>query len=181
MKFDSRDVALAAVFMALYVVINVLQASTVGNPTLYGPVQLRVADCLIALAALFGAPVIAGVTVGCFLTNMISFVGGVDVAFGPVANLVAATLVFAFRKHKFPACILGALPVGLIVGSYLWLFFPPPSVLSLLPEWAAMIVSITISSLIAVAGIGYALLLALSRPSVIGALRSSGLKLADEG
>jgi uncharacterized membrane protein len=68
-RFDSRDLALMAVFTALYVVINVLQMISIGNPTVYGPVQLRVADCLIALAALLGWPVIGGVTVGCFLTN----------------------------------------------------------------------------------------------------------------
>ena len=54
MKIDSKDVASTAVFAAMYVVINVLQMITVGNPTVYGPVQLRVADCLIALAVLLG-------------------------------------------------------------------------------------------------------------------------------
>jgi uncharacterized membrane protein len=53
-KFDSRDIALTAIFAALYVIVNVLQMFSVGNPTVYGPVQLRVADCLIALAALLG-------------------------------------------------------------------------------------------------------------------------------
>ena len=75
MKIDSKDVASTAVFAALYVVINVLQMITVGNPTVYGPVQLRVADCLIALAVLLGWPVVAGVTVGCFLTNAYYFLG----------------------------------------------------------------------------------------------------------
>jgi len=51
MKLDSRDAALTAVFAALYVTINIVQMVSVGNPTIYGPVQLRVADCLIALSA----------------------------------------------------------------------------------------------------------------------------------
>ena len=62
MKFDTRDLALTAVFAALYVVINVLQMVSVGNPTVYGPIQLRVADCLIALAALLGWPPICVAT-----------------------------------------------------------------------------------------------------------------------
>jgi uncharacterized membrane protein len=179
MEFDSRNITLTAVFAALYVVINVLQMSFIGNPTVYGPIQLRVADCLIALAVLFGWPVVGGVTFGCFLTNAYYFLGAPDVLFGPVANLVAASVVLLLRKHRFFACVAGALPIGLVVGAYLSIFFPflaPPGVLSVLPAIVAMIVSLTVSSLIAVAGIGYLLVLVLSRHGIIGALKSRGLK-----
>jgi uncharacterized membrane protein len=179
-RFDSRDIALTAVFAALYVVINVLQMVSVGNPTVYGPVQLRVADLLIALAAMLGLPVVAGVTVGCLLTNAYYFIGVQDVLFGPIANLIAASTIFLLRKHRFVACIAGALPIGVIVGGYLWLFFPPPDLLNSLPAWAAMIASITISSLIAIAGFGYLLLSALSRPSILEPLKSRGLKVSTE-
>jgi uncharacterized membrane protein len=178
LKFDSKDVALTAVFGALYVIINVLQMISVGNPTVYGPIQLRIADCLIALSALLGLPVIAGVTVGCFLTNAYYFIGFQDVIFGPIANLVAASIIFLLRKHHFIACFVGALPVGFIVGSYLWLFFPPPEILNILPAWAAMIISITVSSLIAIAVIGYLLLSALSRSGIVKPLKAHGLKAA---
>jgi uncharacterized membrane protein len=180
-KIDSRNVTLTAVFAALYVVINVLQTSSIGSPTIYGPIQLRIADCLIALAALFGWPVVGGVTFGCLLTNAYYFLGAQDVIFGPVANLIAASVIFLLRKHKFFACVAGALPLGLVVGAYLSLFFPfltPPEVLSALPPIAAMVVSITISSLIAVAGIGYVLLSIIGRSSIIGSLESHGLKVA---
>jgi len=179
LKFDSRDIALAAVFAALYVVVNVLQMISVGNPTVYGPVQLRIADCLIALAALLGWPVVAGVTVGCFLTNAYYFIGVQDVVLGPIANLIAASIIFLLRKHRFAACLVGALPIGFIVGGYLWLFFPPPEILSTLPAWAAMITSITISSLIVVSFFGYLLVSILSQPSIIGPLKSRGLKIAE--
>ena len=177
---DSRNVTLTAVFAALYVVINVLQMSSIGNPTVYGPIQLRIADCLIALAVLFGWPVVGGVTFGCLLTNAYYFLGTQDVIFGPVANLIAASLVLVLRRHRFLACVAGALPIGLVVGAYLSIFFPfltPPEVFSALPPIAAMIVSITISSLIAVAGIGYALLSIMGRPSIIDSLESHGLRV----
>jgi len=180
LKLESKDLALTGVFTALYVVINIVQMVSVGNPTVYGPIQLRVADCLIALAALLGYPVIFGVTVGCFLTNAYYFIGPQDVLFGPIANLVAASVVFALRRHRLVACVAGAFPVGIIVGGYLWIFFPPPEILKVLPVWAGMIVSITISSLIAVGGIGYLLLSVLSRPGIIGPLRSRGLKTTEE-
>ena len=179
MNFDSKDVALTAVFAALYVIINVLQMVSVGNPTVYGPIQLRVADCLIALAALFGWPVVGGVTLGCLLTNSYYFLGAQDVILGPIANLIAATIILLLHRHRFGACVAGALPVGIVVGAYLAIFFPfltPPEVLSVLPAIAAMIVSLTVSSLISIAVIGYLLLSVLSRPSIIEPLKSHGLK-----
>jgi uncharacterized membrane protein len=183
-KFDSRDLALTAVFAALYVIINLAEAFFVGSPIFtYGPIQLRLADCLIALAALFGWPLVGGVTLGCVLANAYYFLGAPDVILGPIANLVATGIVLFLRKRRLVACVAGALPIGVIVGSYLWLFFPflsPPEVLSFLPAWAAMIVSLTISSLIAVAVIGYLVLSILSRPNIIEPLKSRGLKVVAE-
>jgi uncharacterized membrane protein len=179
-KFDSRDVTSTAVFAALYVVINVVESFVVGSPVFtYGPIQLRVADALIVVAALFGWPVVGGVTLGCFVTNAYYFLGAPDLIFGPIANLVAAYLVMVLRKRRLLACVVGALPIGLIVGGYLWLFFPPPEIFGALPAWAGMIASITISSLVAVAVIGYALLSILSRPNIIEPLKSRGLKVVD--
>lgn len=175
-RLDARDVSLSAVFAGLYAVLVVVLA-----PISFGPVQLRLADCLIPLAALFGWPVVVGVTAGCFLGNAYWWVGSLDVVLGPVANLVAASLVLVLRNRRLLACVVGALPIGVIVGGYLWLFFPPPSIFGLsLAPWAAMMASITISSLIAMAVIGYGLLTVLSRPSVIAALKSRGLKVAAE-
>jgi uncharacterized membrane protein len=184
LKFDSRDLALTALSAALYVIINLAEAFFLGSPIFtYGPIQLRLADCLIALAALFGWPLVGGVTLGCMLANAYYFLGAPDVILGPIANLVAASLILFLRKRRLVACVTGALPIGVIVGSYLWLFFPflsPPEILSFLPAWAAMIVSLTLSSLIAVAVVGYSLLLVLSRRGIIEPLKSHGLKVVDK-
>lgn len=181
MKFDSRDVTSTAVFAALYIVINIVQSVTIGNPTIYGPIQLRVADFMIALAILFGWPLIGGVTLGCFLTNAYYFIGAPDVVFGPIANFIAAALVVFLRRRRLLACIVGALPIGLIVGGYLWLFFPPPDVFGTMPGWVGMIASITVSSLFAVAVIGYMVLSILSKPNIIKPLKSRGLKIVEQG
>jgi uncharacterized membrane protein len=182
MRFDSRDLILSSVFAALYVTMNVVQSVTIGNPTIYGPIQLRLADCLIPLAALLGVPVVGGVTVGCFLSNAIYFLAPQDVVFGPIANLVAATVVFLMRRHRFLASVLGAFPIGLIVGGYLWAIpgMQAPQVLAVLPVWVAMMVSITTSSLIVMAGVGYSLLLVISRKGVIEPLKSRGLRVVSE-
>lgn len=181
LKFDSRDLVLASVFAALYVIVNILQMVTVGNPTVYGPIQLRLADCLIPLAALLGFPVVGGVGVGCFLVNAYYFIGVPDIVLGPIANLISASVIFFLRKNRFVACVVGALPVGFIVGSYLWLFFPPPQILEVMPAWIAMIASLTLSSLIAIAGVGYTLLSIIGRRGIIEPLKSRGLKVVSEG
>lgn len=183
MKFDSRDVTSTAVFAALYVVINIVQTVTIGNPTIYGPIQLRLADFMIALTVLFGWPMIGGVTLGCFLTNAYYFLGAPDVILGPIANLIAASVVLLLRKRRLLACIAGALPIGLIVGGELWFFFsfsPSTDLFGALPAWAAMIASLTISSLIAVGVIGYIVLSAFSRRRIIEPLKSLGLKVVDD-
>jgi len=179
-KLDSRDLALTAVFAALYAVINLVQAlSPFGNPSIYGPVQLRLSDFLIALAALLGLPVAIGVTAGCAVVNAFGPIGPVDIFFGSLANLVASILVMSLRKNQLLACIAGALPIGIIVGGgYLWLFFPyQPVELAFLPTWVTTLISILVSTEIAIAVIGYLVLRVLSRPNIIEPLKSHGLKV----
>jgi len=170
----TNEISLAIVFSSLYAVLVIVLA-----PISFGPIQLRMADCLIPLAALFGWPVIAGVSVGCFIGNAYLWMGPQDVILGTIANLIAATIIFMLRKRQFMACVFGSLPIGVIVGGYLWLFFGfEADIFGLqLPVVGAMIASITISTLIAVAGIGYVILKTLSSSSVISALKSRGLKI----
>jgi len=170
----TNEITLTIVFTSLYAVL-VIALGTVGQ----GPVQLRVADCLIPLAALFGWPVIAGVTAGCFVGNSVVWLGTEDVVFGTIANLIAATIVFLLRKRQLLACTAGSFPIGIIVGSYLWLFFEfQISVFGLqIPAWATMMVSITISTLIVMSGIGYAILKTLSSSSFIRTFKSWGIKV----
>jgi len=171
---DSRDVSLTVLFAGLYAVLVIVLA-----PVSFGPVQLRVADVLIPLAALFGLPTVIGMTIGCFIGNAYYWLGPYDVILGPVANLVAAGVILWLRKKRLLACFIGALPIGVIVGGgYLWIYFPPPDIFGLaLPAWVAMMISILLSSFIAITIIGYLVLVALSRPSIIEPLKSRGLKV----
>jgi hypothetical protein len=173
MKIETKEISLAIIFSSLYAILVIFLA-----PISFGPIQLRIADCLIPLAALFGWPVITGVTVGCIVGNAYFWLGPQDVILGALANFIAAIIIFKLRKRRFIACIAGSLPVGIIVGGYLWLFFgfQAPDILGL-TLWGSMIASITISTLIVMAGIGYILLLSLSHSSIITTLKSWGLKI----
>ena len=152
-----REISLLAIIAALYSTLVIVLA-----PISFGPVQLRLADCLIPLSAILGWPAVFGVALGALISNAYYWLGPLDVVLGPVANLVAASLILLLRRRLFTACLAGSIAVGVIVGSYLWVYFPPPEfgVVSL-PLWAGMVLSITISSIIAIAVIGYALLKAL--------------------
>ncbi len=173
-EMDTRDLSLTALFVGLYAVLVILL-----TPISFGPVQLRVADALIPLAALFGWPAIIGVTIGGFLGNAYYFLGPLDVIFGPIANLIAAGIILQLRKKRLLACFIGALPIGLIVGGgYLWIYFPPPDIFRLtLPPWLAMMISVTLSSFIAITMIGYTVLVVLSNPQIIEPLKSRGLRV----
>ena len=111
---------------------------------------------------------------------MIAFgaVNPVDVVFGSAANFLATLVIFTLRRRRLLACVLASLIIGFIVGGYLWLFIEPPDLFGMpMPAWAAMILSITASSLIVVAIIGLILLSALSRPNAIDALKARGLRV----
>ncbi len=162
---DTREITLAAIIAALYAALVIVLA-----PISFGPIQLRVADCLIPLAALLGWPAILGVSLGAFIGNayFMSFTGVIDVIFGALANLVAAAIIFRLRERLIVACLAGSVAIGAIVGGYLWIYFPPPDILGLnLPVWLGMIISVALSSVVAVSIIGYIL---------VQSLRASGFK-----
>jgi Na+/proline symporter len=109
--------------------------------------------------------------------------GVYDVVFGPFANLLAGIIIFLFRKRRLIGCVLASVEIGLVVGSYVWMIFGAPSNIFNVgipvnwPFWTASVVSITVSSLVAIAVIGYALLSVLSRESIAVSLKSRGLKI----
>jgi len=187
LKFDSKDVALTAVFASLYAVINIFQ-TMMGGPITYGPIQLRLADCLIPLSALFGWPAVIGVAVGCF-SNAYYMLDPADIVIGPIVNFAAALLIFLLRRQRLVACVSGALTVGVPIGLYLYYLYTqgnpfiqqaPEFPGLILPIWGAFVISLSISTLITMAIIGYILLNSLARPGIIESLKSHGLKVVTE-
>ena len=167
-----KEISLAAILAALYATLVVVFA-----PISYGPIQLRVADCLIPLSALLGWPAAVGVSLGALVGNFYYFLSPVDVIFGALGNLLAGLLIWKLRGRLLLGCVGASLVIGLVVGGYLWTFFPPPDVLGLsLPVWLAMIVSISLSSLISVAVIGYGLAKGLEASGLRKLLESRGIK-----
>lgn len=88
-------------------------------------VQVRIADAIIMLAAIYGYPVAVGTAIGCFIANYISAPWGItgliilDAALGSIANFIASMVVWKLRKNLAIAAVAASLIIGAIVGTYL--------------------------------------------------------------
>ena len=107
----SSNISKQAMIAAIYTVVSVcLSAIT------YGPVQIRISEAL-TLLPLFAFGNVWGVTIGCFLTNVIGFftganiLGSLDIIFGTLATFFAALATYLLRNIKVKGLpILAVLP-----------------------------------------------------------------------
>ena len=107
----SSNISKQAMIAAIYTVVSVcLSAIT------YGPVQIRISEAL-TLLPLFAFGNVWGVTIGCFLTNVIGFftganiLGSLDIVFGTLATFFAALATYLLRNIKVKGLpILAVLP-----------------------------------------------------------------------
>jgi uncharacterized membrane protein len=87
-------VVLAGLIAALYVVLTfVSNALNVA----YGPIQFRISEVMTILPVLTPAA-IPGLTIGCFIANLGSPYGAVDIICGTFATFLAAVLTYYTRK-----------------------------------------------------------------------------------
>lgn len=116
-----RRLVRCAVIAAVYVVVCLLLA-----PFSYGAVQVRVAEAL-CLLPVFGAEYIVGVTLGCFLANLLGSTV-VDVVFGTLATLLACLVTYKLRDIRvkglaIPASLPPVVFNMIIVGAFEITFF----------------------------------------------------------
>lgn len=121
---------LSAVIAALYAAVSLALA-----PISFGAVQVRVAEALTLLPVLF-PEAIAGVTLGCFLTNLIgamtgmNILGFADVLIGTLATFAAAVMTWKLRRIRvagMPLCsaLMPVLFNAVIIGGELaFVLFP---------------------------------------------------------
>ncbi len=116
-----RRLVRCAVIAAVYVVVCLVLA-----PFSYGAVQVRVAEAL-CLLPVFGAEYIVGVTLGCFLANLLGSTV-VDVVFGTLATLLACLVTYKLRDIRVkglavPASLPPVVFNMIIVGAFEITFF----------------------------------------------------------
>ena len=116
-----RKLARCGMVAALYVVLCMAL-----QPFSYGAVQVRVAEAL-CLLPVFGAEYIVGVTLGCFLANLLGSTV-VDVVFGTLATLLACLVTYKLRDIRvkglaIPASLPPVVFNMIIVGAFEITFF----------------------------------------------------------
>lgn len=120
-KMSVNRLVRCAVIAAVYVVVCLVLA-----PFSYGAVQVRVAEAL-CLLPVFGAEYIVGVTLGCFLANLIGSTV-IDVVFGTLATLMACLVTYKLRNVRIkglaiPASLPPVVFNMIIVGAFEITFF----------------------------------------------------------
>lgn len=116
-------IAQAAVIAAIYAVLTLAI-----KPLSYGAVQFRFAEALCILPV-FTPAAIPGLTIGCFIANLLGSDFPLDMLFGTLATLLAAVCTRIFRNKKvkglpllssfFPV-IFNAVIVGLEITFSMW-------------------------------------------------------------
>jgi len=157
LKFDSKDLALTAVFAALYAAGVIFLA-----PISFGICQVRVADALLPLSVVFGVPVAFGTGLGCLVANIYGGLGIIDIVGGAVANFVACILAWLVGGgniiRRLTACFVETVTITMIVGSYLALIFKVPLEIGFFGVFTGSIVAINI--------LGFVILEALHRSGI---------------
>lgn len=167
MNKNTQTFAKIAMIAAIYTVVSLVLA-----PFSYGNIQVRIAEALTILPLIY-RPSIAGVTLGCFLTNLIGAMMGVnptgmiDAVVGTVATLFAAILTYQLRDRK-----IAGIPVLSLMMPVIFNFFFVGMELSVLyfegNVWLGLLImgtEVAIGELISVI-IGYFLVKALDRTEI---------------
>ena len=120
-KTKSNVMVKQAMIAAMYTVVGMVLA-----PFTFGAVQVRVSEAL-TLLPVFGFQNVWGITIGCFLTNLVGFatganiLGWLDIIFGTAATLIAGIMSYLLRNVRFkglpvlstiPPIIVNAIVIG---------------------------------------------------------------------
>ena len=95
-KFSLKSLVINALICALYFLLSLIG----GNFAFSGlTIQLRFSE-LLNLLIFFNPSYILGVTLGCFLTNLLSMYGILDLIIGTLATLISGIFIIIFSKFK---------------------------------------------------------------------------------
>ena len=141
----------AGAIAALYVVLTYLAW---GFDLASGAIQCRVSEALTVLP-FFTPAAIPGVTVGCFLANLLMGSPLPDVVFGTMATLIGAIGTWAVRKNRYACSVPPVIANALIIPFVLRFAYGAPDALPLL------VLTVGAGELIACAVFGQMLITAL--------------------
>lgn len=135
MKLDAKKITKTAAIAALYAALTLVL-----TPISYGPLQFRVSEIMVLLA--FVDPLyIIGLTIGCFIANMLGPNGIMDVIFGTLATFMSVSAIALTKRMQkkdthliATLCIASIWPTlfnGLIIGWMLHYVYNFPLLLTI--------------------------------------------------
>ena len=119
MKTNVKNLAFAGIIACLYAILTLVPGLSALS---FGPLQLRVAEVLTVLPV-FSPWAIAGLSVGCGLSNLASPMMALDLPLGTLATFLAALCTYLLRKKPKLALAMPAIFNGLIIGSIITFFY----------------------------------------------------------
>ena len=151
-KITTKQLSRAAIVGALYAALSLL-ASAFGIA--FGPIQFRISEALCVLP--FVLPETAwGLFIGCWVANLISPYGPLDMIIGSLATLIAA-LWTAKCRRKWVAPLPPVICNGLLVGAVI-AWQQSGSVQAFWPAFAANALSVALGEAAVCYGLGLLLL-----------------------
>ena len=159
LKIRSTDLALIGVYAALYAALVVV----LGGFS-YGPIQVRLADSLVAVVPLLGLPGVLGHTLGVFIANMFSTAGLIDLLNTIPSFAMAFVVYYVYKRTQndytvIGTCIAYSAVLGITVGWMLSYVFALP----LLPTMAY----VAVGNIVATVLVGWPLFKVLKRTGVL--------------
>jgi uncharacterized membrane protein len=159
LKIRSNDLALIAIYAALYAALVVV----LGGFS-YGPIQVRIADSLVAVVPLLGLAGVLGHTLGVFIANLFSPVGLLDLLNTIPSFAMSFVVYYVYKCAKkdysvIGTCIAYSAVLGVTVGWMLSYVYTLP----LLPTMLYVAVGNVIASVL----IGWPLFKVLKKTGVL--------------
>ena len=101
-----------ALIAAIYAALTIALA-----PFSYGPVQVRISECM-TLLAFVNPRWVPGLTIGCLLANLLSPFGMLDIIVGTLATFIAVYLM-RYAPNMLVASLSPVIVNGLLIGAEL--------------------------------------------------------------
>lgn len=145
MTNKTKKLVMTSLVAAIYAVLTLVLGAIS-----YGPIQFRIAEIMVLLAFI-KKDYIWGLTIGCFLANVIGPYGAPDIVFGTTATFLSVYAIYltgkAMKGKKYAILIASIWPTlinAVIIGFMLNIFVGMPLILSMIQVGFGEFVVITI-------------------------------------
>ena len=101
-KIQTKSLALIAVYAALYAALVVVLGAFS-----YGPIQIRIADSMLAAVPLLGLPGVLGHTLGVFVANLFSTAGLIDLLNTIPSFAMSFVVYYVYKRTKNDYTVIG--------------------------------------------------------------------------